>query len=66
MWIQDKEISMDKPKSKHGERFVKVKATLWTWTAVVDIIEFDTKMEQFIIPQGYQIDTEIRDWEYIK
>ncbi len=54
------------PKSKYGERFVKVKATLWTWTAVEDIIEFDTLHEQFLIPHGYQIDTKVIDWEYIK
>lgn len=57
---------MEYPKSKNGERFVKVKVTLKTWTYVEDIIEFDTETEQFIIPQGYQIDTKVHDWEYIK
>ncbi len=37
---------MDKPKSKHGERFVKVKAVIKTWTEVEDIIEYDTYCEQ--------------------
>lgn len=40
---------MDKPKSKHGERFVKVKAKLFTWTVVEDVIEYDTLYEQFIL-----------------
>ena len=56
---------MDKPKSKHGERYVKVKAKLFTWTMTEDIIEYDTLYEQFIIPQGYQVDTRVIDWEYI-
>lgn len=57
---------MDKHKSKDGERFVKVKAKLFTWTVVEDVIEYDTLYEQFIIPQGYQVDTKVIDWEYDK
>lgn len=56
----------ERPKSQHGERFVKVKATLWTWTAVEDTIEFDTFHEVFLIPQGYQLDTKVIDWEYLE
>ena len=55
---------MDKPKSKDGKRFVKVKAKLLTWTVVEDVIEYDTLYEQFIIPQGYQVDTKVIDWQY--
>lgn len=55
---------MDKPKSRHGERFVKVKAVLKTWTEVEDIIEYDTYHEQFLIPAGYQIDTDVVRWTY--
>lgn len=32
---------MDKPKSKYGERFVKVKAIIKTWTEVERVIEYD-------------------------
>lgn len=56
---------MDKPKSKHGERFVKVMAKLFTWTMVEDVIEYDTLYEQFIIPHGYQTDVKVVDWKYI-
>ncbi len=56
---------MDKPKSKHGERFIKVKAKLFTWTEVEDIIEYDTLYEQFIIPQSYQADVKVIDWKYL-
>ena len=56
---------MDKPKSKHGERFVKVMAKLFTWTIVEDEIEYDTYSNQWIIPEGYQIDTSVIEWEYI-
>lgn len=56
---------MDKPKSKHGERFVKVMAKLFTWTMVEDVIEYDTLYEQFIIPHGYQTDVKVIDWKYI-
>jgi len=50
---------MDKPKSKHGERFVKVKAIIKTWTEVEDVIEYDTLCKQFIIPNGYQLDSKV-------
>ena len=56
---------MDKPKSKHGERFVKVMAKLLTWTVVEDVIEYDTLYEQFVIPNGYQLDVKVIDWKYI-
>lgn len=55
----------DKPKSKHGERFVKVKAIIKTWTQVEDVIEYDTLHDQFVIPNGYQIDSRVIDWNYI-
>ena len=54
---------MDNPKSKHGERFVKVKAIIKTWTQVEDIIEYDTLYERYIIPNGYQIDSRVIDWD---
>ena len=57
---------MDKPKSRHGERFVKVKAVLKTWTEVEDVIEYDTYHEQFLIPAGYQIDTDVIRWTYVE
>ena len=57
---------MDKPKSRHGERFVKVKAVLKTWTEVEDVIEYDTYYEQFLIPAGYQIDTDVVRWSYVE
>ena len=56
---------MDKPKAKYGERFVSVKAKLKTWTIVEDIIEYDTFTDQWVIPNGYQIDTKVVGWEYI-
>ena len=31
-----------------------------------DIIEYDTYTEQFIIPNGYQIDTKVISWKYYK
>lgn len=54
------------PQSKGNERFIKVLAKLKTWTIVEDIIEYDTYTEQFIIPNGYQIDTKVVSWEYYK
>ena len=54
------------PKSKDRERYVKVRAKLKTWTVVEDVIEFDTYTEQFIIPNGFQIDTKVISWEYYK
>ena len=56
---------MDKPKAKYGKRFVSVKAKLRTWTIVEDIIEYDTFTDQWIIPNGYQIDTKVIDREYM-
>lgn len=57
---------MDYPKSITGERYVKVVAKLKTWTIVEAVIEYDTYAEQFIIPNGFQIDTEVISWEYYK
>lgn len=54
------------PQSKDNERFVKVLAKLKTWTIVEDVIEYDTYNEQFIIPNGYQIDTKVISWKYYK
>ena len=54
------------PQSKCNERFVKVRAKLKTWTIVEDVIEYDTYTEQFIIPNGYQIDTKVISWKYYK
>lgn len=56
---------MDKPKSKYGERFVKVKAIIKTWTEVERVIEYDTYYEQFIIPNGFQYDCKILRWDYV-
>lgn len=56
---------MEKPKSKYGERFVKVKAVIKTWTEVKDIIEYDTRCQQFIIPSNYQLDCKVISWSYI-
>ena len=39
-----------------------VKCKIW----LEDVIEYDTLYEQFIIPQGYQVDTKVIDWEYSK
>jgi hypothetical protein len=58
-------VAMGKPKSKHGERFVKVKAIIKTWTEVEDIIEYDTWYEQFIIPSNCQLDCKVISWSYI-
>jgi len=57
---------MNKPKSKHNERFVKVKAIIKTWTEVEDIIAFDTETNQFIIPNNYQVDAKVISWNYIE
>lgn len=57
---------MKLPKSKDRERYVKVRVKLKTWTVVEDVIEFDTYTEQFIIPNGFQIDTKVISWEYYK
>lgn len=57
---------MDYPKSITGERYVKVAAKLKTWTIVEAVIEYDTHTEQFIIPNGFQIDTKVISWEYYK
>ena len=56
---------MEYPKAKFGERFVSVKAHLKTWTIVEDVIEFDTHSNTWVIPNGYQIDTQVLDWEYL-
>ena len=56
---------MYKPKSKNGERFVKVKAIIKTWTEVERTIEYDTYHEQFLIPNGFQCDCKILKWDYI-
>lgn len=56
---------MDKPKANYGERFVKVKAIIKTWTEVEDVIEYDTYNECFIIPNGYQIGSKVISWSYI-
>lgn len=63
---QSKKLASLFPQSKANERFVKVRAKLKTWTTVEDIIEYDTYTEQFIIPDGYQIDTKVISWEYYK
>ncbi len=55
---------MEKPKSRHGERFVKVNAVLKTWTEVEAEIEYNTYYEQFIIPACFQIDTHVVRWSY--
>ena len=57
---------MDYPKSITGERYVKVVTKLKTWTIVEAVIEYDTYTEQFIIPNGFQIDTKVISWEYYK
>ena len=54
------------PQSRNNERFIKVLAKLKTWTIVEDVIEYDTYTEQFIIPNGYQIDTKVISWKYYK
>lgn len=54
------------PHSRGNERFIKVLAKLKTWTIVEDVIEYDTYTEQFIIPNGYQIDTKVISWKYYK
>ena len=54
------------PQSRVNERYVKVLVKLKTWTVVEDIINYDTYTEQFIIPNGYQIDTKVISWEYYK
>lgn len=54
------------PQSRDNERYVKVLAKLKTWTIVEAVIEYDTYTEQFIIPNGFQIDTEVISWEYYK
>lgn len=54
------------PQSRGNERFIKVLAKLKTWTIVEDVIEYDTYTEQFIIPNGYQIDTKVISWKYYK
>lgn len=63
---QSKKLASVFPRSKDNERYVKVRAKLKTWTVVEDIIEYDTYTEQFIIPDGYQIDTKVISWEYYK
>lgn len=57
---------MNLPKSQDRERYVKVRAKLKTWTVVEDVIDFDTDTQSFIIPSGYQADTKVISWEYIK
>ena len=56
---------MDYPKAKNGERYVKVKVTIHTWTDVKDVIDYDTYTNQFVIPNGYQANVKIVKWEYI-
>ena len=56
---------MDKPKSKHGEQYVKIKATIKTWTEVEDIIYYDTYNEVFLLPCNYQLDCKVINWSYI-
>ena len=63
---QNKKLAQTFPHNECNERFVKVSAKLKTWTIVEDIIEYDTYTEQFIIPDGYQIDTKVISWEYYK
>lgn len=58
-------VIMDKPKSKHGESFVKVKVTIKTCTEVEDIITYyDTYSESFLIPDSYQCDCKVIKWSY--
>lgn len=54
------------PQSRDNERYVKVLAKLKTWTIVEVAIEYDTYTGQFIIPNGFQIDTNVISWEYYK
>lgn len=63
---QSKKLASVFPQSIGNERFVKVLAKLKTWTTVEDIIKFDTYTNQFVIPDGYQIDTKVISWEYYK
>lgn len=58
--------TMPLPHSKDNERYVKVLAKLKTWTIIEVVIEYDTYTEQFIIPNGFQIDTKVISWEYYK
>jgi hypothetical protein len=55
---------MDKPKSKHGEQFIKVKVTIKTWTEVEVITYYDTYSESFLIPDNYQDDCKVIKWSY--
>ena len=57
---------MKLPKSQDRERYIKVRAKLKTWTTIEVVIEYDTYTGQFIIPNGFQIDTEVISWEYYK
>ena len=52
------------PEAPFGERYVTVRAKLKTWTEVEDDIVFDTETEKWIIPNGYQVGTEVISWEY--
>lgn len=60
------EKTMTFPQGRNYERFIKVRAKLKTWTIVEAVIEYDTYTEQFIIPNGFQVDTKVISWEYYK
>lgn len=58
--------TMPLPQSRNNERYIKVLVKLKTWTIVEAVIEYDTYTGQFIIPNGFQIDTKVISWEYYK
>lgn len=58
--------TMTLPQSRNNERYIKVLAKLKTWTTIEVVIEYDTYTGQFIIPNGFQIDTKVISWEYYK
>ena len=48
-----------------GQRYIKVKAKIKTWTVVEAIIDFDTQTNQFVIPSGYQAGAHVIEWSYL-
>lgn len=59
--------TMTFPQSRYyNERYIKVLAKLKTWTIIEVVIDYDTYTGQFIIPNGFQIDTKVISWEYYK
>ena len=56
--------NIEKPKSKNGERFVDVIATLFTYHKIEEQITYDTYTEKFILTD-FQGSAHFIGWRYM-